>query len=424
MIRPKEFLTRLFRVAVQSCQAESCIPAFLPLPPKGRTIVVGAGKAAAAMAQAFERHWDRHVEGVVVTRYGYAVPCKYIRVVEAAHPLPDSAGATAARLVQEQVDGLTADDLVVCLFSGGGSALLELPLPGLTLADVQSVNRDLLRSGATIAEVNCVRRHLSGIKGGSLAVRCAPARVVNLLISDVPGDQPHDIASGPTVADPTTVDQALDVVRRYDIALPPAARSLLASAKTETPKPDDPRFDQVETHVIATPRMALEAAGRAASAAGVAPLVLGDRIEGEAREVGKVLAGIALGIRAHRLPLGAPCVVLSGGEATVTVRGEGKGGPNVEFLLSTAISLNGTRDIYALAADTDGVDGAAELAGAVITPDTLMRAQAAGLAPRAYLDRNDAHTFFQMLGDSLATGPTLTNVNDFRAVLVLPMQDC
>lgn len=422
MVEPREFLRRLFRAAVQSCQAAHCIPDVLPSPPNGRTIVIGAGKAAAAMAQAFEKRWRRRVGGVVVTRYGYAVPCKYVHVVEAAHPVPDSSGARAARLIQEQIEGATIDDLIVCLFSGGGSALLELPLPGLTLADIQRINHDLLRSGATIAEINCIRRHLSCIKGGRLAVQCAPARIVNFIISDVPGDRPYDVASGPTVADPTTVDNALEVMSRYDIRLPVAARRSLVS-QGETPKPGDPRLARVETHVIATPQMALEAAGRVATAAGVAPLLLGDRIEGEAREVGKVLAGIALTIRAHGVPLSAPCVLLSGGETSVTVHGGGQGGRNVEFLLSTAISLDGTRDIYALAADTDGVDGAAEVAGALITPDTLMRARDAGISPRSYLDANDAHTFFRRLGDSLVTGPTLTNVNDFRALLILPPND-
>ncbi|MGX5658976.1 glycerate kinase type-2 family protein [Castellaniella ginsengisoli] len=416
---PRELLTRMFQAAVRAAQPEHCIPAFLPQPPKGRTIVIGAGKASAAMAQAFERHWPGPIEGLVVTRYGYAVPCERIEIVEAAHPVPDEAGETAARRLFEQVSGLTADDLVICLISGGGSSLLPVPGAGVTLADKQAINRALLRSGATISEMNCVRRHLSGIKGGRLAAACAPARVVNLLISDVPGDQPCDIASGPTVADPSTCADALDIVRRYGIDLPAGARRLLESGEGETLKPGDPRLARVETHLIATPQMALEAAASVAREAGVAPLLLGDRIEGEARDVGKVLGGIALQVRAHGQPVSAPCVLLSGGETTVTVRGQGRGGRNVECLLSLAITLDGAQDVHALAGDTDGVDGQEEIAGALIGPDTLARAWAAGMPPRAHLDDNDGHGFFERLGDSLITGPTLTNVNDFRAILVL-----
>lgn len=418
-LSPRELLTRMFQAAVRAAQPEHCIPAFLPQRPKGRTIVIGAGKASAAMAQAFERHWDGPIEGLVVTRYGYAVPCERIEIVEAAHPVPDEAGETAARRLFERVSGLTADDLVICLISGGGSSLLPVPGPGVTLADKQAINRALLKSGATIAEMNCVRRHLSGIKGGRLAAACAPARVVNLLISDVPGDQPCDIASGPTVADPSTCADALDIVRRYGIDLPAGARRLLESGEGETLKPGDPRLARVETHLIATPQMALEAAASVAREAGVAPLLLGDRIEGEARDVGKVLGGIALQVRAHGQPAPAPCVLLSGGETTVTVRGQGRGGRNVECLLSLAITLDGARDVHALAGDTDGVDGQEEIAGALIGPDTLARAWAAGMPPRAHLDDNDGHGFFERLGDSLITGPTLTNVNDFRAILVL-----
>ncbi len=418
-LSPRELLTRMFQAAVRAAQPEHCIPAFLPQRPKGRTIVIGAGKASAAMAQAFERHWGGPIEGLVVTRYGYAVPCERIEIVEAAHPVPDEAGETAARRLFERVSGLTADDLVICLISGGGSSLLPVSGPGVTLADKQAINRALLKSGATISEMNCVRRHLSGIKGGRLAAACAPARVVNLLISDVPGDQPCDIASGPTVADPSTCADALDIVRRYGIDLPAGARRLLESGEGETLKPGDPRLARVETHLIATPQMALEAAASVAREAGVAPLLLGDRIEGEARDVGKVLGGIALQVRAHGQPAPAPCVLLSGGETTVTVRGQGRGGRNVECLLSLAITLDGARDVHALAGDTDGVDGQEEIAGALIGPDTLARAWAAGMPPRAHLDDNDGHGFFERLGDSLITGPTLTNVNDFRAILVL-----
>ena len=418
-LSPRELLTRMFQAAVRAAQPEHCIPAFLPQRPGGRTIVIGAGKASAAMAQAFERHWPGPVEGLVVTRYGYAVPCERIEIVEAAHPVPDEAGEAAARRLFERVAGLTADDLVVCLISGGGSSLLPVPGAGVTLADKQAINRALLKSGATISEMNCVRRHLSGIKGGRLAAACAPARVVNLLISDVPGDQPCDIASGPTVADPSTCADALDIVRRYGIELPEGARRLLESGAGETLKPGDARLARVETHLIATPQMALEAAAAVAREAGVAPLLLGDRIEGEARDVGKVLGGIALQVRAHGQPAPAPCVLLSGGETTVTVRGQGRGGRNVECLLSSAITLGGQAGVYGIACDTDGVDGAEEIAGALIGPDTLARAWAAGMPPRAHLDDNDGHGFFERLGDSLITGPTLTNVNDFRAILVL-----
>lgn len=419
MTEPRDLLIRMFQAAVRAAQPEHCIPAFLPPPPKGRTIVIGAGKASAAMAQAFEQHWEGPLEGVVVTRYGYAVPCERLKIVEAAHPVPDAAGEHAASLLFEQVRGLTPDDLVICLISGGGSALLPVPGVGVSLADKQAINRALLTSGATISEMNCVRRHLSGIKGGRLAAACAPAQVVNLLISDVPGDQPCDIASGPTVADPSTCADALDIVRRYRIDLPAGARQLLESGAGETLKPGDPRLARVETHLVATPQLALEAAASIAREAGVTPVLLGDRIEGEARDVGKVLAGIALQARTHGQPAPAPCVLLSGGETTVTVRGQGRGGRNVECLLSAAIALDGAKNVYGLAGDTDGVDGQEEIAGALITPDTLERAWALDMPPRAHLDDNDGHGFFERLDDSLVTGPTLTNVNDFRAFLIL-----
>ena len=416
---PRELLTRLFAAAVNSAQPEHCIPRFLPEPPKGRTLVIGAGKASAAMAQALERHWPGPLEGLVVTRYGYAVPCERIEIVEAAHPVPDAAGRVAAGRLLARVQGLSADDLVICLISGGGSALMPLPGEGVSLEDKQAINRALLQSGATISEMNCVRRHLSAIKGGRLAAACHPARVVNLLISDVPGDNPMDIASGPTVADPTTCANALEIIRRYRIALPEGARQLLESGVGETLKPGDPRLETVITHLIATPQMALEAAAQVAQQAGITPLILGDSIEGEARDVGKVMAGIALQVRNHGQPFAAPCVLLSGGETTVTVRGQGRGGRNVEFLLSLVLGLRGTAGVYALAGDTDGVDGQEEIAGAIATPDTLARAWAKGICPLDSLDDNDGHGFFGMLGDSLVTGPTLTNVNDFRAILIL-----
>ncbi|MCK6376577.1 MAG: glycerate kinase [Zoogloea sp.] len=416
---PRELLQAMFAAAVNAAQPEHCIPRFLPAPTKGRTIVIGAGKASAAMARALEAHWPGELEGLVVTRYGYAVPCECIEIVEAAHPVPDAAGEAAAARMLKRVEGLTADDLVICLISGGGSALLPLPGPGVSLADKQAINRALLKSGASISEMNCVRRHLSAIKGGRLAAACHPARVVNLLISDVPGDNPMDIASGPTVADPTTCADALAIVRRYAIDLPAGARALLESGRGETVKPGDARLAGVETRLVATPWMALEAAAEVARAAGVTPVLLGDRLEGEAREVAKVMAGIALQARQYGHPAPPPCVLLSGGETTVTVRGSGRGGRNVEFLLALAAALDGAPGIHAVAGDTDGVDGQEEIAGAFVGPDTLARAWAQGIRPRERLDDNDGHGFFEALGDSLVTGPTLTNVNDFRAVLVV-----
>ncbi len=417
-IDSRKLLTDMFTAAVNAAQPEHCIPPYLPEPPRGRTLVIGAGKASAAMAQALERNWPGELSGLVVTRYGYAVPCQRIEIVEAAHPVPDAAGREAAARLLEFVAGLSADDLVICLISGGGSSLLPLPGEGVTLEDKQSINRALLKSGATISAMNCVRRHLSAIKGGRLAAACHPARVVNLLISDVPGDNPMDIASGPTVADPSTCADALEIIRRYGIDLPAGARALLESGAGETIKPGDQRLARVTTHLVATPQMALEAAAEVARAAGIAPVVLGDSIEGEAREVGKVHAGIALQVRNHRQPVPAPCVLLSGGETTVTVRGEGRGGRNVEFLLSLAVALNGADGIHAVAGDTDGVDGQEEIAGAFLTPDTLVRAWEKDIRPRDSLDDNDGHGFFEALGDSLVTGPTLTNVNDFRAILI------
>lgn len=418
-INPRELLGKMFAAAVNAAQPEHCIPRYLPEKSKGRTLVIGAGKASAAMAQALERHWPGPLDGLVVTRYGYAVPCERIEIVEAAHPVPDAAGLAAAARLLELVSGLGPDDLVICLISGGGSALLPLPGEGVTLENKQAINRALLKSGATIAEMNCVRRHLSGIKGGRLAAACFPARVVNLLISDVPGDNPMDIASGPTVADPTTCQDALEIVRRYGIELPDGARFLLESGQGETVKPGDSRLAGVTTHLIATPQMALEAAAAVAEAAQIKPVILGDSIEGEARDVGQVMAGIARQVARRGQPVQSPCVLLSGGETTVTVRGQGRGGRNVEFLLSLAIGLSGEPGVYAVAGDTDGVDGLEEIAGAFVTPCSLQRAWSTGLKPLASLDDNDGHGFFEALGDSLVTGPTLTNVNDFRAILIV-----
>ena len=414
-------LRRMFDAAIASAQPARCIPPHLPEPQtlgSGRLIVIGAGKASAAMARAVEDHWHGPLSGLVVTRYGYAVPCERIEIVEAAHPVPDAAGLAAAKRLFEVVQGLTEHDLVLCLISGGGSSLLPLPAPGLTLDDKQALNRALLKSGATISEMNCVRRHLSAIKGGRLAAACHPARVLTLLISDVPGDDPINIASGPTVADPTTCDDALAVLRRYGIALPPNVLDVLESGRGESVKPGDARLARTETRMIATPQMALEAAAAVAREAGYAPYILGDALEGEARDVGTVLAGIALQVAERNQPVAPPCVLLSGGETTVTVRGQGRGGRNVEFLLSLGIGLNGHPRIHALAGDTDGVDGQEEIAGACLAPDTLARAWALGMRPRDSLAANDGHGFFEALRDSVITGPTLTNVNDFRAILI------
>ena len=418
MRKPRELLRSMFDAAVDAAQPALCLPAHVPSAPRGRTLVVGAGKASAAMAKAFEDHWPGPLTGLVVTRYGYAVPCKRVEIVEAAHPVPDAAGLEAATRIGELARGLSADDLVVALISGGGSSLLALPAKGLTLDDKQAVNRALLKSGATISEMNCVRRHLSAIKGGRLAAACHPAHVVTLLISDVPGDNPMDIASGPTVADPTTCSDALDVIGRYGIEVPAGVLHTLQSGAGETVKPGDPRLARAEVRMIATPQMALEAAARVAREAGVTPAILGDAIEGEARDVGKVMAGIALHVATRRQPLAPPCVLLSGGETTVTVRGKGRGGRNVEFLLSLAIALEGRSGVYAIAGDTDGVDGQEEIAGAIVSPDTLDRAWTKGIRPKDSLADNDGHGFFEALGDSVVTGPTLTNVNDFRAVLI------
>ena len=411
-------LQRMFDAAIAAAQPSLCVPRHLPAAPKGRLVVIGAGKASASMARAVEDHWQGPLSGLIVTRYGYAVPCQRIEIVEAAHPVPDAAGEAAARRLLQVVEGLTEDDLVLCLISGGGSSLLPLALPGLMLADKQALNRALLASGASITEMNCVRRHLSAIKGGRLAAACAPARVVNLLLSDVPGDDPIDIASGPTVADPTTCAEALDILRRYEIGVPARALDLLQSGEGETLKPGDPRLPTIETHFIATPQMALEAAACVARSAGYASYILGDAIEGEARDVAKTMAGIALQVARRGQPVAPPCVLLSGGETTVTLRGRGRGGRNVEFLLSLGLVLRGEPRIHALAGDTDGVDGQEEVAGAVLTPDTLARAWERGIKPRERLDDNDGHGFFEALGDSVVTGPTLTNVNDFRAIVV------
>lgn len=428
---PRALLRHLYDVAVQRALPLHNTAAHLPPPPKGRTLVLGAGKAGGAMAHAVEALWppDVPLSGLVVTRYGHTPPRpaglpQRIEVVEAAHPVPDAAGLTAAQRILQLTQGLTEDDLVLCLISGGGSSLLTLPCEGLTLGDKQRINRQLLESGAHIGEMNTVRKHLSRIKGGRLAAACAPARVVTLTISDVPGDDVSVIASGPTVADATTCADTLDILLRYGIYVPSTVHARLESAALETPKPGDPRLARCETHLIATPQQSLEAAAGAARALGLRAYILSDEIEGESREVGKVHAALARSAALGRGAFEAPCVILSGGETTVTVRPRaegqtrGRGGRAGEFCMGLAQALGGQPRVWALAADTDGIDGVEDNAGALVTPDTLARAMAQNLKLTEHLARNDAYGFFERLGDLVATGPTYTNVNDFRAIFI------
>ena len=407
----------MFKAGVDAALPSLCVPAHLPPRPKGRTVIIGAGKASGAMAKALEDAWDGPLDGLVVTRYGYRVPTERLEVIEAAHPVPDEAGRDAAKRIFELVQGLTDDDLVLCLISGGGSALLALPAEGVTLEDKQAMNKALLASGATISEMNTVRKHLSAIKGGRLAAAAYPAKIVALMISDVPGDDASIIASGPTVPDPSTNEDALGIIEKYGIDVPDNMRRLLDTAE-ETPKPGDPCFENVENIMIATPQASLEAAAAVAREAGVTPVILGDSIEGESRDVALVHAGIARQCAMRGQPEQPPCVLISGGETTITLKGNGKGGPNSEFLLSLAIALDGMEHIYALAGDTDGVDGSEDNAGALIYPDTLARAEKAGINPKAMLANNDPYRFFKGIGDLLETGPTLTNVNDLRAIFI------
>lgn len=426
-LHQRTLLRELFDAAVAAADPAHCLPAWLPDPPdpaKGRTVIVGAGKAAAAMARAVEANWrgdPSRLSGIVVTRYGHGVPTQRIEVVEASHPAPDAAGQRAAARLLQSVAGLGADDLVLVLLSGGGSALLAAPMAGITLDEKRAVTKALLACGAGISEINCVRKHLSSLKGGRLALAAAPARVVTLAISDVPGDDLSTIASGPTVPDPTTCADALEIVGRYGIELPSAAREALLTGAAETPKPDNPGFLRCESHIIATAQGSLAAAAELARARGFTPLVLGDAIEGEAREAARVLGGIALSAAAHGVPMAPPCVLLSGGETTVTVRGKGRGGRNAEFLLGLALVLDGHPRISAIACDTDGIDGSEDNAGAMVLPDTPARA-AAEFDLRARLTENDAYSVFAGLGDLVVTGPTRTNVNDFRAILIEPTE--
>lgn len=430
--RPLAFLRSLYDAAVRRAMPLHSMATVLPPIPKGRTLVLGAGKAAGAMVHALEALWpqDAPLSGLVVTRYGHTperpvgVPSR-VQIVEAAHPVPDAAGLQAAQRILALTPGLCADDLVLCLISGGGSALLTLPAEGLTLQDKQRINQDLLHSGASISEMNCVRKHLSRIKGGRLAAACAPAQVVTLTISDVPGDDPSVIASGPTVADTSTCAEALAILRRYGIAVPPAIEMALQAAVLETPKPGDPVLARSELRMLATPQQSLQAAADLARRAGITPVILSDEIEGESREVGKVHAALARAVARGQGPFDRPCVILSGGETTVTVRPlpagvqRGRGGRAGEFCLGMAQALQGQAGVWALAADTDGIDGVEDNAGAQVAPDTLQRAAALGLQLDEHLMRNDAYGYFSALQDLVVTGPTHTNVNDFRAILVL-----
>lgn len=418
---PRPFLRNLFATAVAAADPMACVPASLPSPgATGRIVVVGAGKASAAMARAVEtearnRGWHDRLEGLVVTRYGHGASCDAIEIIEAAHPVPDAAGADAARRILALASGLTADDLLICLISGGGSALLSAPGEGVTAEEKAAVTRALLRSGAPIGEMNCVRKHISAVKGGRLARTAAPAHVVSLMISDVPGDDPSVIASGPTVPDPTTRQQAMEILTRYAIEVPPSIHTLLNGEAGETPKPDDPLFANVENVIVARPSGMLAAAESAARDSGFDVVSLGADLEGEARELGAAHAALALKLQEERA---APLVILSGGETTVSVTGDGRGGRNAEYALGLAQALAGTPGIHAIACDTDGIDGVEDNAGVLVTPDTLDRAKMAGFEASESLARNDAYGFFAAIDDLVMTGPTLTNVNDFRAILI------
>ena len=418
MITAHPLLAHLFDAAMAAADPYHLIAPHLPPPPPGRTLVLGAGKAAARMAEAVEHAWQGELSGLVVTRYGHGAPTRHIEVIEAGHPVPDAAGEEAARRMLALAGGLGPDDLVLCLVSGGGSALLSLPAPGIGVDEKRALNRELLRCGAPIADMNCVRRHLSGIKGGRLALACYPARVVTLVVSDVPGDDPAVVASGPTVPDGSTGQDALAILDKYGIAASSAVRAVLADPLLAAPRPDDPRLARNETRVIVTAQQALDAAAATARAAGYTPLILSSSMEGEAREVALVHASIARQVVGHQQPVRAPCVILSGGETSVTVRGHGRGGRNAEFLLALAVALDGLPGVHALAVDTDGIDGTEDNAGAWLAPGTLARARAMGLEARVRLLDNDGYGFFSALGQLVVTGPTRTNVNDLRAMVI------
>jgi len=421
MINAESFLRDMFNTAINAGRGEETLIKALPDPPKGKTIVIGAGKAAAAMAQTVENHYKGDIhDGLVITRYGHGISCRKIQVVEASHPCPDAAGQKAALSILEKVSNLTADDLVICLLSGGGSSLMSVPAAGISLADKQAVTKSLLKCGASIDEINCVRKHISAIKGGRLTRIVHPARIITFAISDVPDDDPSVIASGPTVPDPTTFSDAMSVIRKYGINLPPTVADYLKTSADETPKENDVCFANSRMVITATPQNALEAAAAFAKKYGVTPLILGSAIEGEAREVAKVHSGIVKQIKRYSEPVKAPCVILSGGETTVTVKnGAGHGGRNMEFALSLAINLKGVPGVYAIACDTDGIDGTEDAAGAIVMQDTLKNGIRSGMKGSEYLLNNDSYSFFKKIDSLVITGPTLTNVNDFRAVLII-----
>ena len=422
-MNPRDLLTGSFHAALGAADPLKIVPSHLPAPPRGRTLVVGAGKAAASMALAVESHWPAasSLEGVVITRYGHGLALKRIRMVEAGHPVPDEHGETAAREILAAAARLGPDDLLLVLVSGGGSSLLSLPVPGVPMEELKKVTRDLLASGAPIQDMNTVRKHLSAIQGGKLAL-ATKARVLALVISDVTGDDPTHIASGPTVPDPTTYQDALEILARFAVVAPPAIAAHLARGAAgtvpETPKPGDPAFARVDNHVIATAQASLMSAASYMQQHGVAPMVLGDSVTGESAEVAKVYAALARQVRRHGHPVKPPVALISGGETTVTLRKNGRGGRCSEFLLSLALSLDGLDDTWALACDTDGIDGSEDNAGAILSPDALQRARGLGLAPRKMLAENDSYGFFAALGDLVVTGPTRTNVNDYRIIMV------
>jgi glycerate 2-kinase len=420
-VNQEMLLREMFDAAVKAAMPQTCVPPFLPTAPAGggKLVVVGAGKASAAMARAVEDNWDGPLEGLVVTRYDYGVDCDNIEIVEAAHPVPDAAGLEAARRIKEIAEGLGEGDVMLCLISGGGSSLLTMPAEGMTLEDKQAVNSALLKCGATISEMNCVRKHLSAIKGGRLAIAAYPAKVISLLISDVPGDDPSVIASGPTVSDDTTYANARKILQRYEIELPGSVQTVLEASADETPDSKDLRLEQNETRLVALPQASLEAGAEISQAAGYETLILGDAIEGIASEVAREHAALAL----EKQREGKRLAIISGGETTVIVRGPGRGGRNSEYMLAMAEALDGAPGIYALACDTDGIDGTEDNAGAMINPDTLKRATKAGTSPQDALEKNDSYGFFETIGDLVVCGPTFTNVNDFRVVLVEPAPD-
>src|SRR5438552_8306547 len=415
---PKQLLIQSFQAAVAAADPLKILPGHLPRPPSGRTLVIGAGKAAASMALAVEQHWPRDaaLEGLVITRYTHGLPTRRVEVIEAGHPVPDEAGESAAKRILERTRSLAPSDLLLALISGGGSALLSLPVEAVGMAALKATTRELLRSGAPIQEINTVRKHLSAIQGGRLAAACR-APVLALIISDVTGDDPTHIASGPCAPDPTTYHHALDVLRKYRISPPAAVKARFERAADETPKPGDPVFGRVENRVIATAHRSLEAAAEVFAKRNIQPVILGDTITGEAAEAAKVMAGLVREIRKYSTPFRPPVALISGGECTVTLRGEGgRGGRCSEFLLSLGIELE--PGVHAMAADTDGIDGSEDNAGAFMTPDSLDRASKKGLDAKALLAKHDSYGFFSALGDLLVTGPTRTNVNDYRALLV------